>query len=150
MSRSALVPRNDVGEYRIEFSANEVMVVRIAKKFVHHVKHPERGVGGIIFRRFTSFRKPVGQHALIDAGGKSPQDAASVLISSRDKGESGQGNHRVAAPIAKPGITRDHGLMFATRHQELVCGGSELFGERVLRWRQGGYLFTSFDFPFLE
>ena len=68
--------------------------------------------------------------------GESAQDAAGDFMLSGGKGEAGQGNHGVAAPIAEPVIAGDDGLLVAPGDDVLVAGSSKSLGKLVL-YRRG-------------
>ena len=68
---------------------------------------PQCRIDGVVLGRFAAVRKPIRQHPLTCMRGESPQDRSRLRRAAGAEREAGQRNHRVAAPVAEPGITGD-------------------------------------------
>ena len=71
---------------------------------------PERGIDRVVLRRIAGVGESIGQHPFADEAGKSAQNAGGGGVATRGERETGQRDHRVAPPVAEPGIAGDDGL----------------------------------------
>lgn len=80
--------------------------------------------------------KRLGQHPLVEVAGVGCQDAPGFGVSAGGQGQAGQGDHRVAPPVAEPGVTGQDraGLTnggVPPPHQKLVGRQDKLGAHRV-------------------
>lgn len=92
---------------------------------------PKLRVDGVVFGRFAGIREVVWQHSAIDIACECLQDLAGESRAPGRERESGQRNHRVAAPVAEPVIacddrTRVRVVRKGPAHDELIGGEDEL------------------------
>ncbi len=122
-----VVPRHDVLQYGNQCT-DKFFVRCVPVIFINSKKEPEGGVYGIKFRRLTVIRKSIRYHALTDTFSKRSKDYFSVLHPADRQAKPRNGNHSVAAPIAKPRVTRNHRLpVMATLHDKLIGSQHESF-----------------------
>ena len=106
---------------------------------------PEGRVNRVVFRRFSGVGEAVGEHAAIDAGGEGEQDAARDVEATRSQRQPGQRDHRVAAPIAEPGIACNDRAALAAPNDELVGGPHQQLHEGIAAARLGGDVLPPLD-----
>ena len=107
---------------------------------------PQCGIGGVVGERLASSGEQIGQHALIGEAGKGAQDAPRDIVAACGQRQPRQGNHGVAAPVAKPGIAGNHRFAIGQirqgpGEQETVGSQQQLLNPR--RQRQRGRLHGS-------
>jgi hypothetical protein len=106
---AALVMLDDFGELR-KGIAQSGMVAGRGDIGAPCLDVPKRGVDRVVIGRAAGTGKDIRQHACVDEPGKRHQDAARRVEASGREAQTGQRDHRVAAPIAEPGIAGDHRL----------------------------------------
>lgn len=107
---------------------------------------PEGGVGGVVAGDDAgAVREVVGEQPVGEEVGKRAEDVGGLLGATGGEGETGEGDHRVAAPVVEPVVAGDDGFAggadgpyplprpqrwgrggWAARNQELVGGEDEL------------------------
>ena len=149
VARSLHVPLDDLQQHRIKLPGNGQVGCGFGVG-AYSFEIPERGIHRVVLRRFARIRKAIRQHALADVLGKFQQDAAGNVVPARRQGQPGKRDHGVASPIAEPGITGNHRLLLAARHDELVGRNHQSAGEIVVRWRRLGHFSPPGDLAFLQ
>ena len=107
--RAAHVPIDDVVEHGIERD-RQVPVTAALDIGVDCVEIPQRGIDGVVLRRFVRIRKAIGQHALADMLRIRQEYLRSHVVPLRTQRQPGQRDHRVATPITKPRIACNQGF----------------------------------------
>ena len=102
------MPFDDFGEDRKDPGKAPAVAARLDIG-APRLEEPQCGIDGVVFGLVAGAGKDIGQHAAIDEAGKGHQDVACALSCRPVARHSpGSADHRVAAPIAEPGIAGDH------------------------------------------
>ena len=135
--RARPVKSDDLLEHRVEL-LEEPVVARGRVIRANCLEVPERRVDGIVLGRLARVGKSVREHSLVHESGECLEDPARDLRATGRQGETWQGDHGVASPVAEPVIARDH------RHAVGVVGartpGDELVGREHELADPGGRL----------
>ena len=67
--------------------------------------------------------------------GEGLQNTAGDLEAAVGESQTGQSNHRIAAPVAEPWITRDHGLLVTSGNDVIAGGLTQILYKAVLHRR---------------
>ena len=105
---ATLVPVDNLGEDR-ESSFERSAIASSGDIAPPRFDVPERRVDRVVFRDAAAAGKHIWQHAAIDEECEGLEDLPGISKSARRQRQPGQSDHGVAAPITKPGITRNHG-----------------------------------------
>src|SRR5882672_11374540 len=108
-ARAARVPVQHVFQRGIDFRL-EAAIAGVLEISVYGDEEPQTGVHRVVLRSLAAVGEAVRQHALTHEPRKGAQYAERDFLAARGQGQTGEGDHGVAAPIAEPGITRDDGL----------------------------------------
>ena len=109
IARALHMPRDDVLQHRIQL-AHQRPVARGLGHGLDGVEVPQRRIHRVVFRLLALIGKAIGQHAFVDKGREGLEDRLRHIVASGREAQAGQGDHRVAAPVAEPVIARDDGL----------------------------------------
>ena len=114
IERTAYMPRNNIIQGRVQFLNQRPVMCGVGVR-VQRVKHPQRGIGGVIFWRFTAIGETIGDQSFIRIRGEGFQQPTRLAVPAGTQQQSRQGNHAISPPIREPWIPGNNG--FAIRRQ---------------------------------
>ena len=142
VTRAAPVPGDHVGKHG-KRHAQRCHIAGRRDIGAPGLEEPQRGVGGVVVRDLANTREHVGQHPLADKAGEGPQNSQRNVVPPGRQRQTGQTDHRVAPPVAEPGITGNHRLAVRdigqrARDQEGVSGEHKPVDPGWGRLQRGG------------
>lgn len=139
---AAQVPVDDVFEGREEF-LEQFVILSGCNVGTDGLEVPKNGVYCVVAGGVSGFGEGVGQHPLTEVFGEGAQDGAGDFWATGGEGETGEGDHSVAAPVSEPGVASDDGFAgccllgfwvgSGAGGDELVGGENELLGYLLRR-----------------
>src|SRR5205823_8500412 len=114
---------------RVTIVGERWVFLRREKIIIDRYDVPKRGIDRIEFRLFAGIGKAIRQHALRNSARPGEQNIARVFQMSGRDAEAANGDKRVAAPIAEPGVAGDEGFAFAALDEICVRRAFEWTGE---------------------
>ena len=92
------------------------------------LEQPEGRVHGVVFRRLTTVRKPIGYQALVEIPDVGVEHGTGFPERPRPDRQARQADHRVPSPVGEPVIAGDHGSPLGRRFPGRLARDTELFG----------------------
>lgn len=139
---AAQVPVDDVFEGGEEF-LEQFVILSGCNVGTDGLEVPKNGVYCVVAGGVSGFGEGVGQHPLTEVFGEGAQDGAGDFWATGGEGETGEGDHSVAAPVSEPGVASDDGFAgccllgfwvgSGAGGDELVGGENELLGYLLRR-----------------
>ena len=137
-ARAAYVPADDVFQLLVQPRTNQFHVLRVFEVLANSFEEPQSGIDGIVIGGPVPFRESVRQHTLIDAAGGCQQDVTGDVEPAGGQRQSGERNHRVTAPIGKPGIPGKYRSPRSALHDEPGGCGCERCDQRIVNAENSG------------
>ena len=130
-ARSPHVPPDDVFQSLVKLRAHERPFVRIRRDTAGSPQKTKAWRRQCCIQE-AALREGIGetirQHSLIECAGKRQQNIARNAVPAGRKREPGQRDHRIAAPVGEPRVTRDHALIRPPADDELIGRGRQQIG----------------------
>src|SRR5262249_34211393 len=127
----------NVLEDGIQLLLYESVFIGVFEQRLYRVEEPQGRIGRVVVSGLPLVGEAIGQHPLVDGAGEGEQDTFGDVYTPGDKRQTGERDHRVAAPIAEPWVSGDDGLQIASFNEELVRRGDQILNERIGGWRFG-------------